>query len=172
MNKEDWNKQYREGRWDYLISLKEASNNLVVAMYCNHFCPRAEILDVGCGFGNITEHIQFKDYLGIDFSEAVIERAVKKDRASFLCASAEDFSTDKKFDIIIFNEVLYYLDALEILKKYRLFLKENGFFVISIWKHPKTLKLWEKIGMVYICLDSIEISRDKTCDGWKIGVFR
>ena len=48
--------------------------------------------------------------------------------------SAELFETKKKFDVIVFNEVLYYLDDAEIFAKFIKFLKEGGIVILSLYR--------------------------------------
>ncbi len=170
LTKENWDEQFSQGQWDSLASLKEAGHNAIIAMYCHFLCVEAEILDVGCGLANITNFLKFKYYLGIDISEVAIQKAKEKKNGEFQCVNADDFNTDKKFDIIIFNEVLYYLDALGTLKKFETYLTEKGFFVISVWKHPQTMRLWDEINKIYFRLDSTEISHKD--NQWIIGVYK
>ena len=75
----------------------------------------ARILDVGCGEGPLLEPLRqlgVGRYLGIDVAETVIERAQKlADRNTrFLAADAESYTTDERFDAIVFNESLYYFE--------------------------------------------------------------
>ena len=49
----------------------------------------------------------------------------------------ETFTPHKKFDVIVFNEMLYYTDHVETMKHYRKFLEPGGIFVISIWFSKK-----------------------------------
>jgi 2-polyprenyl-3-methyl-5-hydroxy-6-metoxy-1,4-benzoquinol methylase len=168
-----WNREYLQGKWDHLTSLSECGRNAIIGMYCNYFHRRTEILDVGCGIGNITKYIKFKNYLGIDISKVALKKAKSKKikNCKFINVSAEEFFTKKKFDIIIFNEVLYYLDALAILNKFESFLKKDGFFVISMWENPKTLKLWKKIEKTYNCIDSTKVIHMKSGNKWNVGIF-
>ena len=49
----------------------------------------------------------------------------------------ETFVPHKKFDVIVFNEMLYYTDHVETMKHYSKFLEPEGIFVISIWFSKK-----------------------------------
>ena len=71
------------------------------------------VLDLGCGIGRWAESLLplCGSYTGVDFSEGMIEEAVKRcghlmnDSSSFECDSVQDFlhksAADKKYDIII-----------------------------------------------------------------------
>ena len=75
-----------------------------------------------------------KFYTGIDLSLKAIQSALRK-RPNFLFiqADAEKFNSQLKFDMIVFNEMLYYTDHNEIFLRYEKFLSTNGFIVISLW---------------------------------------
>jgi len=90
----------------------------------------------------------------------------------FKCLRAEEFTTNKRFNVIILSEVLYYTDAHQILEKYEEYLEENGIFIISVWIHPKTKELWEWINTVYINIDSFELQNHQTNNRWYIGTFK
>lgn len=123
------------------------------------FEPKSlKILDVGCGEGVLLDFIR-KDrpiqYVGLDISANAIELGKEKrtsrsnnvnDKINFLHSSAYSFNPlngqklferDKelhiptKYDVIVFNEVLYYLRHKEIMKTYRSYLQPHGVVIIS-----------------------------------------
>ena len=101
----------------------------------------SSLLDVGCGVGTMTDYLPTLDYTGIDISEKALRIARRKHFGTFICADAKDFRIDKKFDIVLFNEVLYYLETpLEQLARYTEFLSDGGSMIVSIWQpsseHP------------------------------------
>ena len=115
---------------------------------------QSSLLDVGCGVGGIIEHLPDLDYLGIDISEEAIKQASQMHANTFVCAEAETFCPSKKYDIILFNESLYYLkNPLEQAVRYMDFLTDEGRLLISVWlpddaqKAPKGRKrlMWEII---------------------------
>ncbi len=171
-SKEDWEKQYTEGKWNHLDTLEESGRYAIIGLYCNWFHKQPDVLDVGCGTGIITNYIKFKNFLGIDISEDAIQKANKKENCAFLATNAEEFRTDKKFDVIIFNEILYYLDAIKIMKKYEEFLNPEGIFVISIWENPRTKLVWDLIEFEYDCKDYIQVVNKKTDNKWHVGIFK
>ena len=138
VNKEKWNKEFSKGRWNCLDSSPtERARHAIIGMYCRHFFPRGKILDVGCGEGTLTDFLseaQKKRYVGIDISLEAIKIANKKRKLNFQCIQAEQFKTKNKFDIVIFNEILYYLDDIEIFKKYSEFLKSKGIIIMSLYR--------------------------------------
>lgn len=79
-----------------------------------------KVLEVGCGIGRWVEalHDKCESYLGIDYTEDLIEIAEKTydyDNCKFQVMSATDIDEDKlliepPFDIIIFSGVLMYIN--------------------------------------------------------------
>lgn len=72
------------------------------------------VLDIGCGPGNVLEHLPEVEYVGTDLSAAYIEEATKRfgDRGTFICAGIDDIdaSTLGTFDVVIAKGVLHHLD--------------------------------------------------------------
>ncbi|CAD6559874.1 Ubiquinone biosynthesis O-methyltransferase, mitochondrial [Paraburkholderia kirstenboschensis] len=93
---------------------KEVGRYSVIVGYCLHFKPAARVLDVGCGTGILARWLSgaaISSYLGIDLSEAAIEKARQSNiqGAEFAVADGTAFKTSQLFDVIVFNEVLYYI---------------------------------------------------------------
>lgn len=118
----------------------------------------SSLLDVGCGIGTVADYLPTLDYTGIDASEEALRIARGKRLGTFICADAESFRIDKKFDVILFNEVLYYLTApLDQLIRYKEFLSDGGSIIVSTWqpgpKHPNAAYLSRLINEI-ITLDA------------------
>ncbi len=98
-----------------------------------------KILDLGCGYGALNQYLNQNEYdflLGIDLSSNAIQRAKDKNypNSKFQIADIHQFIPDEKFDVIIFNEVLYYLDnQLEIVERFSKYFNEKGFFIFSFY---------------------------------------
>lgn len=88
---------------------KEAEENILTLL---RSVPHASVLEVGCAEGAFTKRLLTvaKNVTGIDVSKTAIEKARKNvPGAQFAVASFEDFDSDKKFDVIICSEILYYI---------------------------------------------------------------
>ena len=121
-----------------MIFEKDRYNTIVKFIKeCGIDSPR--ILDLGCGYGALNEYLNKKDfsyYLGIDLSDNAISKAKKKEysNSEFKVADIHNFVPNDKFDIIIFNEVLYYLEnQMEIVDKFALYANSKGFFIFSFY---------------------------------------
>lgn len=146
-----WNEEYLSGRWDYFESLDEMPHYILCAAYAQHIQPNPTILDVGCGYGTLLNYLEifgFQSYVGIDFSQAAIERVKtgNHENATFEVASFEIWDTSRTFDVIIFCESLYYaVSPVDTLLRYQSMVKENGAFVVSIFEFRNTPKIWQSI---------------------------
>ena len=142
---EDWNRQFSKGKWDYLgkVGVERARNAIIIGVYAH---DKKRILDVGAGEGALTDFLrtdeQKKGYVGLDISKEAVRIAKSKRSAyTFLQGSAETFEPpdQKPYDLIIFNEVLYYFDHKQLLKQYSSskYLAKDGIIVISVWHTSK-----------------------------------
>lgn len=116
--------------------------------------PRA-VLDLGCGFGTLAGALAdngLRRYVGVDLSDYVIDRASRESAASPLAKQCDltfrhsdlrEFTaeTDDVFDVIVFSEVLQYVDvpeAVEQVMRYRQWLAADGMFCVNITDDPKS----------------------------------
>jgi 2-polyprenyl-3-methyl-5-hydroxy-6-metoxy-1,4-benzoquinol methylase len=112
--KEKWETQYARGWWDYLGQMDQLGRYSVIAGYCNYIKPGGSILDLGCGEGILQEKMRaygYSRYVGVDLSAEAIAGASNRrdDKTSFIAADAETYKPECSFDVIVFNELLYYL---------------------------------------------------------------
>jgi 2-polyprenyl-3-methyl-5-hydroxy-6-metoxy-1,4-benzoquinol methylase len=132
-----WNREYKNGKWEYLEKATiERARNAIIAVFSEMYAPNGTILDVGCGEGILLDHLsrcQRSKYLGIDLSTDAIATAKRKriEGSVFLVSSADTFQSRTKFDCIIFNEILYYVDHKVIMTKFLHLLNEKGIVIIS-----------------------------------------
>lgn len=91
-----------------------------------------KILDLGCGFGTLTQHLLgiSGEIYGVDISPASIAIAKKKVKSSkvfFKAANAHDLSFKKGFfDLIVGNAVLHHLNVDKALSEIFRTLKKGG----------------------------------------------
>lgn len=133
-----WDREYASGRWGFLNTLAEEGHYLIIASYACRLKPDCSVLDVGCGEGVLQgafRRFGYRRYLGLDISETAIARASRNadERTSFQAVHGDSFTTDERFDVIVFNETLYYFaDPARTVQTYAAFLKPDGIFVISM----------------------------------------
>lgn len=181
VSKKRWEREFAQGSWDYLDSSPiERARHAIIGMYCQTLKPSGSILDIGCGEGtlfNFLNDAQKNKYDGIDISSAAIAKAQKKRRGNFVTADALEFLPKKKYDAIILNEVLYYLDEIAVFEKYSGQLKKNGILIISLYRtknHHYNERAWKHAKKYFTIVDSLELTgtAKKMKVIWKIAVMK
>jgi len=135
--KEAWDAQYRAGGWEFMRDLDELARYALIAAFVNRLAPRGAVLDVGCGEGLLVDHLRplgYRRYLGIDLSEAAVAQAASRADAAtaFLAADGEGAPPDGPWDVVVFNESIYYFrEPLAAVARYGAVLAPAGWFVVS-----------------------------------------
>ena len=179
-SKERWEEQFKTGHWTYLGGLEQMNRYSILIGYYDYFFGQGgNILDLGCGQGILFKRIKNrepKNYIGVDLSKIAIDQASLEhfNKATFVCADIESFEPPQKFDMIIFNESLYYLNKpLNILSRYSGYLSNNGKMIISMWDNKeRNNKLWKPIEKIYDIIDAIYLRDLQSEVGWIIKVLK
>lgn len=138
-DKVSWEAAYRKGEWDSLASDAEYAHNVVVGGFIRRRATSYSLLDVGCGSGVILRYLDLTlvtQYTGMDLAQAALDRIEpKRPQDRYICSSLEGFNPGGKWDVILFNEVLYYThDPVAQLRKFEKCLRPGGSFVVSMHK--------------------------------------
>ena len=174
-----WDSQYVRGAWDHMKDLNQLGRYSIIVGYLKMLKPGGSILDIGCGDGLVLEQLDSNDYskyVGFDISAEAIRRVLKKagENVEFIRNDMQTYDTSEVFDVIIFNESLYYVGdskILGILQKYKHYLKEDGISIISIFQHRRSNNIWKVANSVFTPIDGTKIinKNEKT---WIIKVFK
>ncbi len=173
----EWEQGYEGGKWDYLNQLKELAHYSILIGYINYYKYNGAVLDVGCGEGILFDRMRshsYSRYVGLDISQTALDHASKKktQNSVFIKTAIQDYKSEENFDVIIFNEVLYYFESpLQIVKHYDSFLKDDGIFIISMFCSKEQPKFWKELDSVYIPLDETKVS-NKYGTSWIIKVYK
>jgi 2-polyprenyl-3-methyl-5-hydroxy-6-metoxy-1,4-benzoquinol methylase len=125
--KNQWDKEYKIGGWDCLSSqpAERARSAIIAGTYYQQYASNGSFLDVGCGegvmFDYLSSDVQRSKYLGVDISvEGINIGRKKRPNAEFVVSRAEDFNVDgrRRFDFIVFSEMIYYSDHKKTLERY------------------------------------------------------
>jgi SAM-dependent methyltransferase len=140
-----WDGRFERGYGELMERECERARYQAIGQLVAALPAHSSLLDVGCGIGTLSDYLPALDYTGIDVSQKALVIAQNRHPGTFICSDAESFFADKKFDVILFNETLYYLDdPLEQLARYREFLSDGGSMVVSIWlpdsMHPNRVR--------------------------------
>ena len=130
------------------------------------------LLELGCGHGRLLQLltlIEFDKYLGLDVSEEALNqaRALDIDKASFVCANFDEWQSPDLFDVIVFNESLYYARRpQETIRRYRDMLTDGGSLIVSMYRYGNTQGIWSRIRREFELVDliSVEHNRLRPCD--------
>ncbi len=177
VTREQWNQEYAGGRWDYLHQVEQLARYSVITGYYQQLKPGGSVLDLGCGDGILLTKLQpfgYSRYVGVDLSPEAISRALahQADRSAFVVANIEEYQPEERFDVIIFNECLYYFDnPPEIVKRYEPFLEEGGVLIISLYVTEMNKHIWKMLERIYDIRDGVRITHHSG-NGWTIRVFQ
>src|SRR5437660_3794481 len=107
-----------------------------------------DVLDVGCGFATTSQHIQQlgNRVLGVESSPEAVKIARTR-IGEVIEADLQQFSTERKFDTIIFADVLEHLAwPIGVLRQYKAMLKGGGSVIISL----PNVGLWSvRLGLLF-----------------------
>ena len=175
VSKNIWEQQYDNGTWDYLFSEEEAAHYVSIYSQIKKHAQSLSILDIGCGHGVLYDYLvkninNSLIYCGIDISENAVRIARKKFvSADFKKVDYDHENVNGKFDVLVFNETLYYFTRP--MKTLAKAIEENlnaaGIIVISMCEDEKHNYIWDKIGTEYLVLDEERVENRKG-QKWKI----
>ena len=159
------------------IDYSKWCNYLVELLHENNI-KDVTIAELGCGTGNVTQILSQHGYnvIGIDISQEMLETASEKLYETDTCSDSED-EAGKKGQIVYvcqdmrelelpckvsamvsicdsINYITEYEELVEIFKKVKKYLKDNGIFIFDI----KTAKYFSDIGESIIAEDREECS--------------
>lgn len=164
---------YESGRWDALD--RKASADLLAAVRTH--ARGGSILDLGCGTGLLASSLpagSFRRYLGVDVSTEALARAQEKasDCVAFALGDIEKFDQEDKYDLIVFQESLMYVNPLSrrhILQKYASWLAPEGRFLVTVVQSARFASMLNMIREHY------RIIEDRTLENsrhWQLLVFQ
>ena len=156
-----WTREYDAGHWDYLDGLGQLAHYSILAGYCQRLDHRS-ILDVGCGAGVFrahADHIDFERYIGIDPVDAAIERASRLADARTTFLIGDVFLPQlEQFEIVVCNEVLYYLpEPARQLDRIRDLVTPGGHVLTSHIRHPGDVGLYRLIAERFELIDAVQL---------------
>jgi len=179
---DEWNRQYLSSTWQYLADLEQVPRYAVIDGWRRHLKPAGSILDLGCGEGTLFEHIASSrtpvSYTGVDVSRVAVDAATKKIRdpanERFVCADLVMFepAIGMPFDVIVFNEVLYYVpDPVAVARRYLAMLAPEGIVIVSVFSENR--RAWNAINSVleHQCLQKIAVRDMRSGKQWYLAAY-
>lgn len=146
-SEKQWDKEWKSGAWTYMEKIAVERSRIAiiggvfVPMYTGY---NSSVLDIGCGEGAISDFlspIQRTKYVGVDISKEAIAvaKSTRGPPRKFVHAAAHLFSPMHKFDVIIFSDMLYYVEHEKILKQYVNYMNSDAIVIISIFHQTEKL---------------------------------
>jgi 2-polyprenyl-3-methyl-5-hydroxy-6-metoxy-1,4-benzoquinol methylase len=172
-----WDREYATGHWARLGEMGEMPRYALIAGYVRSIGSAASVLDIGCGDGQLFDWLgqdNKRRYAGVDVSTVAIDQARLRtsNEAGFEVADATTFDPGAQFDIIVLNEMLYYMDRPEeVVQRYQGFLKPGGVLIISMWEAPESQRTWRRCASRLEVLDKVRL-RGGNAKGWNIWLCR
>ncbi len=167
-------KENDRGAWQRLRTEQEAVRYRSVRTVVEAYGADGFVLDVGCSQGILQEGLRYARYLGVDSFPGAIELAQVRedDRTRFRLADATTFRPDQPPDVVVLNEVVYYLpDPEGVIRHYGDLLAAGGVVVVSVysraWACQRLLR--------HLARDLVEVQRVEVRSGhlaWTVGAYR
>jgi 2-polyprenyl-6-hydroxyphenyl methylase/3-demethylubiquinone-9 3-methyltransferase len=183
---EGWTEAYGSGQLDYYGTLDELARYSLLVGYVGFFFPPSpdrpppRLLDVGCGTGLLRTRLPetaVGDYVGVDLSPVAVEAAGNRPLPGTRFLEGDVFSVDiGRFDVVVLNEMLYYVEDLEpFFGRLRELLEPSGLLLISMWRHPGDRSLWQEVDRRFPLVDRVE-ARNRANElnprGWLVSCHR
>ena len=137
-----WNREFADGHWDFI----ETTHGDMIYPVLEKYCAGGGLLDLGCGAGNTVNEVgkeAFSHYTGVDISDVALAKAAERTRgqnreakAEFRQNAIESFRVDRKFEVVLFRESLFYVPTnrvIGVLEQHVHHLTENGVFVVRMY---------------------------------------
>lgn len=180
-----WESEHKTGNWTHLQGEHEFAHYTLVAGYLQRLGQQITLLDLGCGQGVILKYLNrdlIGKYTGVDVAQAALDRITLRPKDELICSSLEDYEPNEKWDVVLFNEILYYTkDPVAHLKKFETALTPRGFFVVSIHRKPNPMA-WNNRCMrrvqayfrtsSYVIEDGVTLSKLYEPSKWDILIAR
>jgi 2-polyprenyl-3-methyl-5-hydroxy-6-metoxy-1,4-benzoquinol methylase len=161
-NADSWDKALQGWASSYLqgtVSIDVRSS--ITAQLAETIAPHAtSLLDLGCAGATLAQRLgpRYDVYWGVDISSFAVSQGkanilTMTDRKPIDChfeaASILDFQPARQFDVIVFNEVLYYLPLNQIaptLNRYAKYLAQDGIILVSL-KNEAVARLVQSVAL-------------------------
>ena len=168
-----WNYKYALGKWDFMTEEKTRYEKIIEFIKATHI-DKPRILDLGCGYGALNSYLKESDYstiTGVDLSATAICRAKKQNfiNSSFITADLNQYNTNEQYDIVIFNEVLYYLEDQENIVSRFVKDTDSSYLVISLFKNSDNVM--EAVPNEYVLLKT-ELVKQSNEIFWHIYLYK
>lgn len=171
-----WDRLYEHHYREILDSDDEIGRHGVIAEMLTRFAAGGVVIDAGCGTGVLADLIdrnRFR-YRGIDIAPSAIEIAVSKQapNATFEVAALETYRGEDRADVIVLNEIAYYLPDEEVDAFVKANLIRDGIVIFSNFDFPAGAALSERWMRTRTMLALVNVANPARGFMWRIGAFK
>lgn len=165
-----WDEEFQIGHWDYL----EHTLDDPIYPYLEKYADAGTILDLGCGSGNTGNELnpaKYESYTGADLSETAVYKAVARSKANrreqkneYVCADIESYVPQKRYNIILFRESLFYVPMSRIKKvidRYFKYLTDNGVIIVRMCDRQRYKPILNLITKNYRVIEEYPLNEAK-----------
>lgn len=168
-----WNYKYALGKWDFMKH-EETRYQKIIEFIKTSDINKPKILDLGCGYGALNLYLKETDYStisGVDLSCTAISQAKKQNFANstFEVADLNQYNTNEQYDIVIFNEVLYYLDDQKNLVSRFVKNTNSDYLIVSLFKDSREIS--EVLSKEYVLVKK-ELVKQSSKIFWNIYLYQ
>ena len=175
-----WDESFAEGHWAFLDSVVQRPRHYAIAgMLRAAGASATSVLDVGCGTGALVPHLptNVTRYVGIDISAEAVGVCRNKNLLgtgrTFQATSFDDYVPQEPFQVIVFNEMLYYYPLRRIAevvsRATTLLIEGSGTIIVSV--HNRSLKryhVWKRLAACMVPAESVEAKSLDAGLSWKV----
>ena len=167
-------RENRKDSWQRLRGGREAARYGAVRSVVEYYAADGFVLDIGCSQGILQEGLRYGRYLGVDNYEQSIALARPKcdHWTQFVCADGSTFVADQAPNVVVLNEVIYYLpDPIAAVEHHARHLAPGGVVIISIY--ARTWYSRHLVRSIAARLELVESSLIKSGHlAWTVAVYR
>jgi 2-polyprenyl-3-methyl-5-hydroxy-6-metoxy-1,4-benzoquinol methylase len=142
---------YRNDEWSNMRSFTDAPRFGAIAEWVRRLAPNGPVLDMGAGDGVLARALRHMgiDYTGVDLSQEVVTRVEAElgdAKTRFETGDAMTYAPTQSFPVIVFNDMLYYLDdPIACVNRYLPYLEPGGSFIVTMFVQPTQIRLIEAL---------------------------
>lgn len=179
-----WNESLKGWASSYLGgTFANDLRDLVTVLLAKRLAPDAtSVLDLGCAGATLALSLgpNIQAYMGVDISDVAIAKAREQlsqhklngtTYYQFDVSTIQDFLPDRQYDIIVLNEVLYYLTLHQLsasLHRYSKVLSPGGLILVSLKDHDQCRPIRSILKQELEFVLSVVYQQKTDRPGWKI----
>lgn len=169
----DWDREYDKGVLEYYGELRELARYSVLIGYLREQGGALDVLDIGCGVGLLRGRLRDDEvarFVGTDPSSVAVQRAREAHPADEFVVTELPEVALGPFDVVVCNEMLYYVDDLDaLLERIGALLAPGGRLLTSIVRHPGDVTLHRALDERFERVDAVVVrSESGPGNAWRL----